>query len=366
MLYFFQVFINYIVGKVKHNAIAPAVIGMIILAFYAGTMQPNYSFDTLAYQNYYNQINSHLNLMFDNRFELGFKYLNMLGGIIGLDYESFRLFSFLIFFLIFLWALLRFNTNISKFIAAYSIVPFFSDVTQVRNFFMMALVLLAYSFMQKINMKNYIIATFLILLGSSIHSMGYLFLIGLPFFKIPFNRIKNMLLVIIPISITVFIIIKTINSTFVIKVVQVLTENSGRDIFDTSAITSGIGITQAIQYLVMSVLMALTVYLIMNNGIENSNQKSLLILFFVEFISFPFIVISVTSFSRLIRAAFVTMLIINSSKIEVTSKKNEATLIVNSLFFVAYLLAIFTFDGGIVGNSQFSEYIPYILHFKNY
>lgn len=366
MLYLLQVFLNYIIGKFKSNAIIPAIAGVGILAYYAGTMQTDFSFDTLAYQNYYNQVNNFFNIDLNNRFEIGFKYLNLLGGMFGLDYQTFRIISFLIFFLIFLLALQRFNTNTSKFVATYSIIPFFNDVTQVRNFFMMTLVLLAYSMLNKKDTLHYVSAVLLILMGASIHSTGYLFLIGLVFLKLEVDQLKKILLLSIPIEVIFFVALKIINPTFLIKAVEIVMSKSGRDTVDTLAITSGINFLQFIQYLVLVLLMIWVVYLKSNFTNSLQSKKSLLVLFLVQLLTFPLIIFSVGSFSRLVRAGFVTFLILNASKKEskINNDYSNKIQIDQILFFGVYILGMITFDGGIIGNSQFAQYIPYILHFK--
>lgn len=366
MLYLLQVFINYIIGKFKSNAVIPAIFGVGILAYYAGTMQTDFSFDTLAYQNYYNQVNNYFTIGLNNRFEFGFKYLNLLGGIFGLDYQSFRIISFLIFFLIFLLAVQRLSTNISKFVATYSIIPFFSDVTQVRNFFMMTLVLLAYSMLNKKDTLHYVSSVLLILMGASIHSTGYLFLIGLVLFKLDIHQLKKVLLLAIPIEVVFLVVLKIINPNFLIKSVEIVMSKSGRDTVDTVAISSGINFLQFVQYLVLVLLMIWVIYL--KSGVSSflQSKKSLLVLFIVELLTFPLIIFSVGSFSRLVRAGFVTLLIFNASKKEskINNDYSSKIQIDQILFIGVYILGMFTFDGGIIGGSQFAQYIPYILHFK--
>lgn len=366
MLYLLEICVNYIIGKIKYNAKIPALLGAATLAYYAGTMKANSSFDTLAYQNYYNQVNSHLMIGNGNagQFEIGFKYLNLLGGYFGLNYETFRLITFFIFFTILLFALFNFKINMSKFIAVYSIIPFFSDATQVRYFFMISLVLFAYSIVNRQKKFSYLGAIILIFIAASIHSTGYIYLIGLAFLRFEVKSLKKVLFYIIPVILVTFLLIKLVNPVVITDVVYKIILQSGRENFDTLAITSGISTTQFVQYFVIALLMSYAVYFKLGEVVFSNKVLNIMVLFLVQLITFPTIAFSGSSFSRLIRAGFISLLLLNSMK-----KKNQIPRTIkfelgDILFVLVFILGLFVFDGGIIGHSQFSQFIPYILHFR--
>lgn len=366
MLYFAEVFLNYFGGKIKSNSRVLAIFGMGILAFYAGTMRSDYSYDTLSYESFYNQVNFGVSGVYNvNRFEIGFRFLNLLGGKLGLDYQTFRLVTFSLFFLIFLITLIRLQVNLSSFVAVYSIVPFFSDVTQVRNFFMLVLVLLAFSVLNKKKVSSYLLATILIIIGASIHSMGFLFLLGLLFTRFSIVTLKKLILYFSMVITPSFIFLKLVDPTVLIKIVDFFISQSGRGVVDIAAFTSGISIVDFFKYFVLVQLMIIYFYWKIKVKVVNKEMQCKLVsLFLVEILTFPFVVFSSGSFSRMIRAGFLTLLILNYSKRVDDFPKAHDIKVGNILFFVIFIMAIFTFDDGIVGNSQFAEYIPYILHLR--
>ncbi|WP_186727208.1 EpsG family protein [Leuconostoc carnosum] len=368
VLYFGQIIINYITGKIRPNAIIPALFGVTILAYYAGTMQPDSSFDTLTYQNYYEQIGKSFQPfgVENQQFEVGFKILNILANQIGLSYGEFRLIFFYLSFFIILLALKKLDVNLSKFIALYSVFPFFSDVTQVRNFLMLSLVLFGYSFLKGGSRKNFVIATCLILIGASIQSFGYLFLIGLFLLRFSTTQLRQILLGLIPLYAVIAITVKLINPSIIIKFIAFATQISGRKSFNTEAVVSGVGVTSAIAYIIISTLLGVLVYIITASDQIGNEKKILLALFLIQFLLFPLIMVSVTSFSRIVRGGFVTVLIICCNKKLNKSKQIFTVQSKDIIFGIVYLLGMITFDGGMFRHSQFAEYLPYILHINGY
>ncbi|MEQ7721838.1 EpsG family protein [Levilactobacillus brevis] len=121
-----------------------------------------------------------------NYFESGYNLLSSIGRSMGMNYSTFRLSISLLSVLILLWAILRLTTNITVVVFLYAISIFSIDAIQVRNFVMLCLVVLAFSFLRKRGFKNYSLAAIILLVASSIHTLGFMFFIpyALSFIKL--------------------------------------------------------------------------------------------------------------------------------------------------------------------------------------
>lgn len=149
-------------------------IGVLVLiaSFPASTISDYFSY------NYFYQ-----NLVLQKGvFEGGYSFLSSTAVALGLSYSSFRLILFIIGFLILTIGISRYTKNLAVFFALYAIYPFMDDIVQVRNFLMMSCLIMASTYLFKDNKTNWVLYTFWILLGSSFHSSGYVYLLVIPIY----------------------------------------------------------------------------------------------------------------------------------------------------------------------------------------
>lgn len=163
-------------------------IGLAGFAFLAGAASPVTTTDYPTYEYWFDHSFSG-----GYYFEKGYSRLAELFRDHGYQYSQFRLFfAFLIAIILFI-GVARFTKNVAFFVFIYGITIFFNDATQIRNFMMIALVIMAMSFLTIINVKNVVIALTLVLLSGQFHSLGYLFLMVLVIRLIPDKYLKRTL-----------------------------------------------------------------------------------------------------------------------------------------------------------------------------
>lgn len=162
------------------------LLGLIILAYLAGTANPNMTTDYANYSwsYYFNNTPETYN------FETGYSDVAAYFYKVGVSYANFRLIIFLIGMAILFWGISRFTKNIVFFSAFYGATVFFNDATQVRNFLMMSIIILSLSFLTKPSVRNFLVATILIILSAQVQSVGYIFLLIIPIRLILNKRFK--------------------------------------------------------------------------------------------------------------------------------------------------------------------------------
>ncbi|MFT4147944.1 MAG: EpsG family protein, partial [Micrococcaceae bacterium] len=124
--------------------------------------------------------------------EVGYRFTTHFLSNLGVDYAGYRLIFYFLSYLAIFYGCLRYTKNVSFFFLMYSISLFFINVEQTRYFFMMAFVFLGYSFFTKKTKMNYFIGTLFVLLGSSMHSSGYLFLPLVPLTLLSLKTLKKL------------------------------------------------------------------------------------------------------------------------------------------------------------------------------
>lgn len=140
------------------------------LVFLMGVITPGHSFDTYAYQLLYSWTPG------SHRFEPAYMQLSYLFYRFGVPYVVFRTAYYAGAMAILWWAVKRFNGNLLTYFSIFAVYPFLVEITQVRNFGMIALVALALSFLQNKDKKSLIIAIILLILSFNLQASGLIYL----------------------------------------------------------------------------------------------------------------------------------------------------------------------------------------------
>lgn len=362
MLYFIQLILNTVLSFRKKDVKVVSLLGILVLAYYTGTMSPLASYDTFNYAQYYSELKDHgkISLIFEH----GYKLLNEIGIHTGLSYADFRIVTSIMFFLILYWVLLRFKVHTNIFVALYSIFPFFSEATQVRNFFMTTLVLLALTFIAKKTKKDNIIGLLIILLASQFHSFGYFYLLIFPLMLVTDDIILkiNKVLPIVSVVVTVILILgKKYASAFILFVL------GGERGKAYSEIWINYWVVMAI--VLINVFLTIIVILI-NRYYQNNYVRVLSRLFLLTSLTTPIICISAAGFSRILRLEIIVGILLISMVCYL--KKDIINLKIKSLLPIVFVivLALISLDGGTLNikhhkfGTSMGSYVPYILHYK--
>jgi len=156
-----------------------------------------------------------------SNFEKGYTLLGNIGSSMGLSYGTFRMVIALISVAILIWGILRITSNLTFVAFFYAISMFTIDAIQVRNSFMLAIIVLAFSFLTKRDWKHYLTAAALIFLASTIHSLALAFFIPylFSFLKLAVQRTVGLIMIVLSL---VMMIIGDIFKSQLVGVLQVI------------------------------------------------------------------------------------------------------------------------------------------------
>lgn len=175
MIYIISTISSFVLSIKKHpKQILLSLLLIAYMAFLMGVVTPSHSFDTYAYQMIYGWTPQ------SHRFEPGYMWFSYLFFKMGVPYTIFRIIFYALSLVGLWWAIKRFNGNLLTYFSIFLIYPFLIEITQVRNFGMIALVAIAMSFYKDQTLKSNIIGTFFLILSVLFQSSG-LFYIIVPF-----------------------------------------------------------------------------------------------------------------------------------------------------------------------------------------
>lgn len=367
MVYFIQLILNIVFSFRKKDVKVVSLFGILTLAYYTGTMNPFASYDTLNYATYYSSLRN--GMIPTSIFESGYKMLNDIGVQYGLSYSDFRMATSVLFFLILYWTLIRLKVNTNVFLALYSIFPFFSEATQVRNFFMTTLVLLAVTFITKKTKQGYIIGMLVIILASQFHNFGYFYLLIFPLLLVKNETVNKIIKWLPSLSLLLTILLIAAKNYTSILISFILGGTKGQAY---AAIWLNYGVV--ISIILINVFSTMMV-LIINRYYKNNVIDVLNRIFLLLSITTPIICISTSGFSRILRTQIIIVILLISMVFfyRKENDKKEVTLIKNKITFpilIVMVLALLSLDGGTLNLSHqefgasMGSYVPYILHFK--
>lgn len=163
-------------GKSKIIFIMTQILLVIMFSYMSIYSTPQ---DSAIYQAYY----IHPEWDDTSGFEQGFLELMSFSRWIGFSYLQLRLLIALFGYFLIAVSLYRMKvTNKSLFYLYYILMPFMEDPIQIRNFLMTTMVLFGFTFLINKKKSGIFAYTLIVLLSSTIQSLGLLFLLIIPFY----------------------------------------------------------------------------------------------------------------------------------------------------------------------------------------
>lgn len=344
-----------------------SLLAACVMAWIAGTLEPNYSFDTAAYEMYYSfSPQTHV-------FEQGYMHLSYFFYTHGMEYSSFRLLTFFVAYIVFYAIVVRVTDRPAQFFLIYGLVIFLNDATQVRNFFMFVTVLLAYMVLKETTPARVLLAIGLLLLAVSFQTTALMYIVGMLLFVFIKNRqfgkrfVEIYFAFIALFSIAFIISGKSSVMSSLVSKLNVVSNRSNVGQAVTAYSAGGFS-RYTITYVISFVIAFALIYLIARNYEQifhdNVYYHAMYILILVGLVGVPFTIMS-SGFERILRNSLIVFILIltNITTAENIKKYNLyfylfGSLIVYGLFM--YGTGYFTNDPLYMG-----YYIKYMLHFVN-
>ncbi|MGV0167931.1 EpsG family protein [Furfurilactobacillus sp. WILCCON 0119] len=330
----------------------------LVLAWLAGTVSIVNSFDAAAYAQFYGfPVGTRI-------FERGYMLITYWSAQLGYSYETFRLVSYIIAYLIFYLGIIRLTQRPAVFFAFYAFFPFLDDATQVRNFLMFSIVVFAYSLVTNRKLFNWCCSALLIVIAAQFQTTGYLYLIGMVYLFVPQKYLKKAVNFSIGIFAAVILVAGAFWPVLFKALIPKLASISGRSNFqDSLSFYATQGSSHGTWlFLIAYVLLSVILLIQLNQKklyLDEANQSNLLVLFLIGSIGVPLSIIS-ESFNRIIRNSMMLMplfipgMIAIKNKIMVERKQYLKVvvpiLVVVSMFGTGY----FNHSYGHIGNYALS------------
>lgn len=147
-------------GKLKKFSIIFSIFVLIILAYGVSN-----GLDLYNYNNRYNNI---LNITSSR--EIGFQTIMRFFKSINIDFATFRCLMIIISFIIIILNIRKITDDASFFMLAYMSYFALMDIEQIRNFYALIVLVIAFKYLFEDNIRSSIKYVVLILIASSIHS----------------------------------------------------------------------------------------------------------------------------------------------------------------------------------------------------
>lgn len=357
MLYIINIGILSILNFVKDKKIWLSIPIVLILIYLGGNPDPLTTIDYSAYEAEYN--NRYLGYV--SRFEWLYQSCANLAVKYNLTYAQFRMILIAFTFLILFIAVRRLTSNDKFFWLMFALSPFFSETVQVRSFTMMALVLLAVSFLENNNIKGYLISSILIYLGTGFHTSGYIFFLILPIHFLfskrwSIDNLKKSFWAFLVISFIVAIFSRSSILSGLTTVIQSISDNEEVANNVTTIYFNGVSISSLFFILCFLSFFLLVIRIVRNSQISlDKNIRVLFSYIFISFIGMPLVMIS-SQYSRILREGIIGMLIVLS--IIFIDKK-----ILKKYIFpivIVHLIVTYVFMGGYRQSAGFLNMMHYI------
>ena len=367
MIYIFLVIIGILLslmGIVKNPYLkwTYILIALVTMIYLMGTVSPYHSFDTSAYMYMFNLPPS------THRFESGYMNLSYFFYVNGFSYETFRISSYFIFTLAMFIGVYQLTPNLIGFYSLYLIFPFFLDVTQVRQFFMTALVIFGAGMICTQKKSLRCLGVVSILLSPLFQISGFLYYLLLIMHKISYKktlRLMDYLIWMLPI-LTLVIHYAHLNK-IISRVLGLFLISRSNAVDSVNLYTQGSSFSITIYY-ILSIMLCYFLFrkIIIAAYKKNSLVRTILInIFFVGVISTPLLASS-SDFERFIRMSILAFIITFSAYIYKVESIGSHTWLRAwlSLFCVVVLVTVSWkyWDTSVTGRNQ---YLPYIIKVKD-
>ena len=363
MIFLFSEFFQFIYQLFKRRTKIVGAVGIAVLAYLAGSASATTTTDYPVYESYY-----YVAQTGNFYFEKGYSHLGLILLNHGFDYAQFRLFFATLSALILYIGVRRFTENVSFFSFAYGLTVFFNDATQIRNFMMIAIIILALSFLVKLNLKNILISIVLICVSAQFQSLGYFFLLIVAIRVIPSDYFKKGLAWLMGIELLLLLISKIMGISTIISVLTKIASritNRGNLVSKLSGqYNYGSSMTNFFGVAVSMILVLLVSYYLMTRYPKNIDYQNKMYPLYCGviacFLALPLLFLAI-DYSRIQRNGFLFFLIIVAIFLENTDfsgvnwHKNSGIFIV--IVVVCVLVAVVNYH---IWGPLYQQSIPYL------
>lgn len=268
MLYITALILGFLISLIQpRGKFIQFVITLILISIMAmlmGGVSSMHSFDTSAYEWMYSfSPDTH-------RFEWGYIHLSYWAFTHGIPYMTFRLISYSLFLSFLYIAVRRFTPNTVMFFSLFMVFPFFVEASQVRNFFMFALVMLGSSFLTERKVWPYITGIIIIASGSLFQTSGLIYILipVLCFFSM--STLLRISLYLLP-TFALFALLSHyfLSNTLLASILSLITKVSGRS--DSGSIVSLYSQGSSFSRVILYILAFALIYLLVVYGRAKEN-----------------------------------------------------------------------------------------------
>lgn len=341
----------------KNNKII-GLLGLIFLGYLCGTVERQVN-DYAIYEASYYQVGIQGPSV--SIFEKGYTNLEYFTYCLGMNYQQFRFLFAILTILVLFWGVSRFTSNVCLFSSIFGCSIFFVDAIQVRSFMTISLVILAMSFLKKINLKNVCISTFIILISAQFQSLGYLFL-SIILIRILMEKGKINLLNVFIISNTIYVLFILLGRIRITGIIGMLASLTGGRINLLSKITTQYIYGASLKNLIIvfiitwiTVLLSRRVILLLN--IQYNEKIKILysgIISSTFILPFTYLAIDYARYSRGCAVFFIILSCIVFSKL----KETKLTIYIPMIFAMLIINGLYY---NLMWGHAFLESIPRIL-----
>lgn len=355
MVYVLSEIILFLYQIIKKNNKIVGLIGILILGYLAGSASPIHTFDYPMYWYQYNQTGLTGNFYF----EKWYSFLGLIFYKCGMDYAQFRLFFALMATIIMYIGVLRFTNNVALFTFIYGATVFVVDATQIRSYMMIAIIILAISFLKEVSVKNGILFLIFIIIAAQFQSSAYIFLLILPI-RIWIEK-RYSLSKVISLTVVLFGVFLILGKRILIQIlITIASFTHGRvNLIQkiSGQYTYGISVTRFFCISISTILALIMANYILKK-VNGKDMKALYSGIVFSVLTLPFLYIA-ADYQRLQRGAFLFFVIMVckyfKKNIHISDKK--------ILFiFGVILVCVITIFSNVSGS--FAETVPYLLKVK--
>lgn len=324
----------------------------LVMGYFAGTVSIDHSNDTDAYQLFYGfSPDTYV-------FETGYMKISSFFFNQGIDYFTFRTLTYLIMYILLWIGVKKIAKHPGIFYSLYFPFAFINDATQVRNFWVLAVLIFAISFLNKKNKISYFISVSLIILAAQFQNMGYLYIVPCILYLLPWN--KNMLNismvgVIVLEFVSIILSISGLSSQYFSQLIQGFDVFSSRADIDNNleryatsivglkTITRAIFETGTFSLAAAYIFKKFTTYDNVECGmwnVKDPRNKFMILVIFISLLGIPISYVSM-AFDRIIRNAFIIIILLLAKNFDPV-KKDTFVLRKNSayIFFLTFFYAL--------------------------
>lgn len=344
----------------------PKILGIAsfyVLGLLSTYSNPLYNPDYSVYDAYYNLAGQGTNTTY---FEKIYMRLGILAYDHGLSYLDFRLAMVMIFTTVLIFGILRFTDNVAFVALSYALTSFFINDVQIRNFFMLAIIVVAVSVLKKITVKRLIITLALIYVAAGFHSVAYVFLFTLVFLL--FRNTKTGIYVVSTVVVFIQFIMVFAGTELLLSVVTMFLSRVTQRLNLVEKVSNQFVTGPSYAYILLSwVMVLLSIMFVLfvlkheKNSVLLNENKVLIYAFLTATLGLPMMMYA-TDYARIIRNSFFFLYLF--AAIIFKDKNLEVTSFYKKIMWLVVIIAS-AVGQNVVWGPAFVNDIPQLAHFFN-